>query len=102
MFLFYHWILIRTEVLSVLICVQTVCKCYQQTFYNYHNYYEISELLSQADGEEETPLCRKYREELEQLRDEFERYRLRAQSVLKNKKVRLFTLKVQPIILKNS
>ena len=50
--------------------------------------YTISELLSQADGEEETPLCRKYREELEQLRDEFERYRLRAQSVLKNKKVR--------------
>lgn len=46
----------------------------------------IEELLMQADGEEESPLCRKYREELEQLRDEFERYRLRAQSVLKNKK----------------
>ena len=46
------------------------------------------ELLLQADGEDESPLCRKYRDELDQLKDEFERYRLRAQSVLKNKKVR--------------
>lgn len=45
----------------------------------------ISELLLD-DTEVEHPLCKKYREELEQVKDEFERYRLRAQSVLKNKK----------------
>jgi len=38
--------------------------------------------------ETEHPLVIKYRDELEQVKDEFERYRLRAQSVLKNKKVR--------------
>ncbi|KAL3872946.1 hypothetical protein ACJMK2_036116 [Sinanodonta woodiana] len=42
-------------------------------------------LMDEKEGDEEHPLCRKYREELEQLQDEFERYKLRAQSVLKNK-----------------
>ena len=79
-----------------------VCAFAKATSRHFIFIYTISELLSQADGEEETPLCRKYREELEQLRDEFERYRLRAQSVLKNKKVRLFTLKLPPTILKKS
>ncbi|XP_045159966.2 GRIP and coiled-coil domain-containing protein 1-like [Mercenaria mercenaria] len=45
----------------------------------------IGELLLD-DSDSEHPLCKKYREELEQVKDEFERYRLRAQSVLKNKK----------------
>ncbi|BFZ07564.1 hypothetical protein BsWGS_10603 [Bradybaena similaris] len=36
-------------------------------------------------ADEESPLCQQYKEELEQLREEFERYKLRAQSVLKNK-----------------
>lgn len=45
----------------------------------------IGELLLD-DSDAEHPLCKKYREELEQVKDEFERYRLRAQSVLKNKK----------------
>ncbi|KAL4236237.1 GRIP domain [Mactra antiquata] len=45
----------------------------------------IDELLLN-DSDTEHPLCKKYREELEQVKDEFERYRLRAQSVLKNKK----------------
>ncbi|XP_052778184.1 GRIP and coiled-coil domain-containing protein 1-like [Mya arenaria] len=45
----------------------------------------IEELLL-ADTGAEHPLVKKYREELEQVKEEFERYRLRAQSVLKNKK----------------
>ena len=48
----------------------------------------VSEVLLD-DTDTEHPLCKKYREELEQIKDEFERYRLRAQSVLKNKKVSL-------------
>ena len=39
--------------------------------------------LNKAD--EESPLCRQYKEELELVKEEFERYKLRAQSVLKNK-----------------
>ena len=63
-------------------------KIYRISFNNKNYLFTIFlELLLQADGEDESPLCRKYREELDQLKDEFERYRLRAQSVLKNKKV---------------
>ncbi|CAG5134442.1 unnamed protein product [Candidula unifasciata] len=39
--------------------------------------------MNKAD--EESPVCKQYKEELEQLKEEFERYKLRAQSVLKNK-----------------
>ncbi|GFR88043.1 GRIP and coiled-coil domain-containing protein 1 [Elysia marginata] len=39
--------------------------------------------LNSAD--EESPLCKQYKEELENVKEEFERYKLRAQSVLKNK-----------------
>ncbi|KAH9509353.1 GRIP and coiled-coil domain-containing protein 1 [Bulinus truncatus] len=39
--------------------------------------------MNKAD--EESEQCRKYKEELVQLREDFERYKLRAQSVLKNK-----------------
>ncbi|XP_005111968.1 GRIP and coiled-coil domain-containing protein 1 [Aplysia californica] len=36
-------------------------------------------------ADEESPLCKQYKEELELMKEEFERYKLRAQSVLKNK-----------------
>ncbi|XP_055880136.1 GRIP and coiled-coil domain-containing protein 1-like [Biomphalaria glabrata] len=39
--------------------------------------------MNKAD--EESDQCRKYKEELEQVKEDFERYKLRAQSVLKNK-----------------
>ncbi|GFO27506.1 grip and coiled-coil domain-containing protein 1 [Plakobranchus ocellatus] len=39
--------------------------------------------LNKAD--EESPRCREYKQELESIKEEFERYKLRAQSVLKNK-----------------
>ncbi|KAK3702795.1 hypothetical protein RRG08_042779 [Elysia crispata] len=39
--------------------------------------------LNKAD--EESPLCQQYKQELENVKEEFERYKLRAQSVLKNK-----------------
>ena len=36
-------------------------------------------------ADEESPLCRQYKEEMEGVKEEFERYKLRAQSVLKNR-----------------
>ncbi|ESP02933.1 hypothetical protein LOTGIDRAFT_212469 [Lottia gigantea] len=43
---------------------------------------DINELM---ESEEERTMCQKYKEELEHVKEEFERYKLRAQSVLKNK-----------------
>ena len=43
-----------------------------------------TELLHKADGGDMSDLHDKCHEEYEQLREEFERYKLRAQSVLKN------------------
>ncbi|XP_041352317.1 GRIP and coiled-coil domain-containing protein 1-like [Gigantopelta aegis] len=48
----------------------------------------IEDILRDEDddkADEENPLCKKYKQELEHVREEFERYKLRAQSVLKNK-----------------
>ena len=44
----------------------------------------LPELLQEADGGDLSEVHNKCREEHEQLREEFERYKLRAQSVLKN------------------
>jgi hypothetical protein len=44
---------------------------------------DFADLLRDEDGN--CPKCKKNREELENVREEYERYKLRAQSVLKNK-----------------
>ena len=47
----------------------------------------VSELLSVGSVVGEESCHKRCQEEYEQLKEEFERYKLRAQSVLKNKKV---------------
>ncbi|KAI0212893.1 GRIP and coiled-coil domain-containing protein 1 [Lamellibrachia satsuma] len=49
-----------------------------------HTSVDVEELLHKADGGDMSDLHDKCHEEYEQLREEFERYKLRAQSVLKN------------------
>lgn len=53
----------------------------------------VSDLLQDEEGR--CPKCSKHLEELESVKEEFERYKLRAQSVLKNKNSKVNRLRAQ-------